>query len=180
MGCKKMMNIATKDKIKNDFLITVGSVIKRKRKKKNITLKKLSGYLDISIATLSRMENGKLDMPATTLPLISSYCGFPVTDYVYDEKVRQATKNFEMLLKNTVGESEQSKEEDIEQTVSMIGSHLLAEGTDKTVEVLYVAGQFIRMVMEDDAKLACELSKNTMDYICSFDGFVQRLGRMNN
>jgi len=171
-----MMNIATKDKIKNDFLITVGSVIKRKRKKKNITLKELSGYLDISIATLSRMENGKIDMPATTLPLISSYCGFPVTDYVYDEKVKQATQNFKMLLLNT---AEKPKEADIEQAVSMIGSHLLEEGTDKTVEVLFLAGKFIRMVMEDDAKLACELSKNTMDYICSFDGFVQRLGRMN-
>lgn len=85
-----------------------------------------------------------------------------------------------MLLKNTVDESKQSKEEDIEQAVSMIGSHLLEEGTDKTVEVLFLAGKYIRMVMEDDEKLACELSKNTMDYICSFDGFVQRFGRMNN
>ena len=170
-----MMNIVTKDKIKNDFLITVGSVIKRKRKKKNITLKELSGFLDISIATLSRMENGKLDMPATTLPLISSYCGFPITDYVYDEKVKQATQNFEILLRNTAD----NKEKDIEQAVSMIGSHLLEEGTDKTVEVLYVAGKFIRMVMEDDTKLACELSKRTMDYIGSFDSFVQRIGRVN-
>lgn len=167
----------TKDKIKNDFLVSVGSIIKRKRKKKNITLKELSGYLDVSIATLSRMENGKVDMPATTLPLISSYCEFPFTDYVYDEKVRQATKNFEILLKNTVDETEQSKE-GMEIAVNMMGNHLVEEGTNKTVEVLYMAGQFIRMVMDDDQKLATELSKATMDYIGSFDSFVQRIGRV--
>lgn len=170
----------TKDKIKQEFLVSIGNVIKKKRERKNMSQEELGEYLEVSKSTVSRMENGKLDMPATTLPLISSYCDFPITDYVYDEKVRQATKNFEMLLKNTVDESKQSKEEDIEQAVSMIGSHLLEEGTDKTVEVLFLAGKYIRMVMEDDKKLACELSKNTMDYICSFDGFVQRFGRMNN
>ena len=124
------------------------------------------------------MENGKLDMPATTLPLISSYCEFPFTDYVYDEKVKQATKNFEILLKNTVDETEESNEEDIEKAVKMMCNHLAKEGTDKTVEVLYMAGQFIRMVMDDDKKLATELSKTTMDYIGSVDRFVQRIGRV--
>lgn len=166
----------TKEEMKRDFLISIGKVIRRKREVKNITQQELSEFLEVSKSTVSRYESGTFDMPVTTLPLISSYCGFPITDYVYDEKVKQATQNFKMLLLNT---AEKPKEADIEQAVSMIGSHLLEEGTDKTVEVLFLAGKFIRMVMEDDAKLACELSKNTMDYICSFDGFVQRLGRMN-
>lgn len=76
----------TKDKIKQEFLVSIGSVIKKKRERKNMSQEELGEYLEVSKSTVSRMENGKLDMPATTLPLISSYCDFPITDYVYDEK----------------------------------------------------------------------------------------------
>uniref|UniRef100_UPI004057C6EB helix-turn-helix domain-containing protein n=1 Tax=Acetatifactor sp. TaxID=1872090 RepID=UPI004057C6EB len=96
----------TKEQIKKDFLVSIGSVIKKKREKKNISQQELGEYLNVSKSTISRYESGSFDMPATTLPLISSYCDFPLSDYVYDEKVKTATRNFEMLLRNTIDDEE--------------------------------------------------------------------------
>ena len=61
-----------------------GKVIKRKRTGKNITQMELAEELGISRTTVSRYENGELEMPASLLPLISDVCSFRFADYMAD------------------------------------------------------------------------------------------------
>lgn len=75
----------TKDEIRKTFLEQVGSVIKKKRLQKNISLEQLGVFLDVSTSTISRYETGNTEIPVSSLPLISGYCGFPVRDYLPNE-----------------------------------------------------------------------------------------------
>lgn len=64
------------------FKVATGKVIENKRKKKNITQKALGDALCVSEATVSRYEKGKIDIPASSLPIISGVCDFPMKDYL--------------------------------------------------------------------------------------------------
>lgn len=61
-----------------------GKVIKRKRTGKNITQMELAEELGVARTTVSRYEKGKLEMPASLLPLISDICNFRFSDYMED------------------------------------------------------------------------------------------------
>ena len=61
-----------------------GKVIKRKRTGKNITQMELAEELGVTRTTVSRYEKGKLEMPASLLPLVSEVCSFRFSDYMED------------------------------------------------------------------------------------------------
>lgn len=68
--------------IRKAFLTSTGSLIARKRKHKNITQGELGKELDVSASTISKYEHGSMEIPLSSLPLISSYCSFPMREYV--------------------------------------------------------------------------------------------------
>lgn len=59
-----------------------GEVRRRKRKKKNISQKELAEELGITAATVSRYEKGTLEIPASSLPLVSEMCRFRFSEYM--------------------------------------------------------------------------------------------------
>jgi len=68
--------------IASDLNKHIGSVIRRKRKKKNISQEELATAVRVTKSTISRYEHGKIDIPLSQLTKISQKCEFPVRDYV--------------------------------------------------------------------------------------------------
>lgn len=68
--------------IRDRYLAYVGSVIKKNRTKRNLTQKELGQFLEVKNSTVSRYETGDIEIPVSSLPLISSYCGFPMVDFL--------------------------------------------------------------------------------------------------
>lgn len=176
----------TKKEIQKDFLLSLGSVIKKKREKKNITQQELSEFLEVSKSTVSRYESGKTDMPVTTLPLIGYYCGFALNDYFYDEKVVIATDNLFEMLKMTL-ESEKAKitkrlteekQSEYNKLKTEVATVFREEGYDNSVEILYLAGRFINQLKDENQVLAQDISKGTIYYICENNEYIQRCSRI--
>lgn len=67
--------------IKEDFLKETGEFIAKKRKYRNLTQKELGEYLEVAATTVSRYENGEIEIPGSNLAVISSVCGFPMREY---------------------------------------------------------------------------------------------------
>lgn len=61
-----------------------GSVIKKKRVRKNITQQELAEEIGVTRTTVGRYEKGDLEMPASILPVISELCSFQFSDYMAD------------------------------------------------------------------------------------------------
>ena len=59
-----------------------GNVIRKKRRRRNMTQKELAEEIGVTDATISRYEKGELEMPASLLPLISDVCNFRFADYM--------------------------------------------------------------------------------------------------
>ena len=59
-----------------------GNIIRKKRRKRNITQKELAAEIGVTDATISRYEKGELEMPASILPVISEFCKFNFRDYM--------------------------------------------------------------------------------------------------
>ena len=66
-----------------------GNVIRKKRKRRNMTQKELAEEIGVTDATISRYEKGELEMPASLLPLVSEVCSFRFSDYM---------ENFDLIL----------------------------------------------------------------------------------
>lgn len=60
----------------------IGSVIKFKRAKEGLSQDELAAKLNITKSTISRYENGIIDIPLSKLQTISEICSFPVRDYI--------------------------------------------------------------------------------------------------
>ena len=65
----------------DDFLALLGDSINRKRKKKYPSQKNFADKLNISQTTLSRYEDGKVNIPVLTLKKIAETCDFEMVDY---------------------------------------------------------------------------------------------------
>ena len=65
----------------SNFLKHIGKIIRLKRTKAGITRKSLAKDMDISQATLSRYENGYIDIGATMMEKIGKHIGFPMKNY---------------------------------------------------------------------------------------------------
>lgn len=70
------------DKKRKLYRERYGEVIRRKRKKQNISQKELAEELGVTAATVSRYEKGNLEIPASSLPLISEMCRFKFSEYM--------------------------------------------------------------------------------------------------
>lgn len=64
-----------------DNLKRIGSVIRTKRKRAGISEKELAKELNVTKSTISRYENGEMEIPASVLPLICEICSFSMHDY---------------------------------------------------------------------------------------------------
>lgn len=64
----------------------IGKIIKEKRESKNITQQQLADILEINRSSLSRYEDGKIEIPASSLEIISDECGFSPIHYFHNKK----------------------------------------------------------------------------------------------
>lgn len=58
-----------------------GAVIRKHRKKHNISQEQLAYSIGVNKSTISRYENGSMDIPASVLPIISKECSFSPSEY---------------------------------------------------------------------------------------------------
>ncbi len=110
-----MENITTeKDRIAELFIQNIGNVISHKRKQKGYKLDTLAKEMGIDSSTLSRYENGKIDIPASAMAYASYICDFELSEYTtrrYDEK------KLSQLFKEIVRYGEESRPETIYQRI---------------------------------------------------------------
>jgi transcriptional regulator with XRE-family HTH domain len=66
----------------------IGSVIKEKRKKKNLTQKELAEKANISRNYLSDMENGRYMPSVKTLAILASILGFDLNIILHMTKIQ--------------------------------------------------------------------------------------------
>lgn len=86
----KLLSKSEQDYIKQEFLSSLGNTIKTRRLEKNISQDELAKAIGVDRTTLVKYENGTRDMTASTLPLISIYCDFPMRKYIdvrLDQKI---------------------------------------------------------------------------------------------
>lgn len=97
--CKKVRILEeTKEKeLRESFLTSLGQKIRNKRERVSLSQMELSEGLHISHNTLSLYEQGKSDIPASLLPLISTYCDFSMADY-YDSDIDRMVATFTELV----------------------------------------------------------------------------------
>lgn len=69
---------------RKQFLKATGKVISKNRKKKNITQEELGRLLDVSGTTVGRYEKGTIEIPVSSLPIVSKVCDFPLYDYLIE------------------------------------------------------------------------------------------------
>lgn len=70
------------DKKRERYRKRYGAVIRCKRRKQNISQKELADKLGVTGTTVSRYETGALEIPASSLPLISEICKFKFSEYM--------------------------------------------------------------------------------------------------
>ena len=97
----KMLNAEDENRLRENFLKQLGMTIRAKREKKNISQGVLAECLHVTDATISRYERGERDMNVSTLPLISTYCGFPMSEYFTVEMSKELLENFAGLVEIT-------------------------------------------------------------------------------
>lgn len=66
---------------RDQYKIATGNVIKKHRKKHNISQDQLAYFIGVNKSTISRYENGSMDIPASNLPLICKECSFSPSEY---------------------------------------------------------------------------------------------------
>lgn len=70
------------DELRKNILKAVGLVIRRKRQRINMSQNELANILGVNKSSISRYETGKIEIPTSSLPIISDCCHFPVKDFV--------------------------------------------------------------------------------------------------
>ncbi len=65
-----------KERVADLFIKNVGYVISSHRKQKGYKMETLAQEMDIDPSTLSRYENGKIDIPASAMAYASYICDF--------------------------------------------------------------------------------------------------------
>ena len=59
----------------------IGAIIRKFRRKSNLTQKELGAKLDVTNACISKYENGKLDVPFSCMEKIADICHFSLREY---------------------------------------------------------------------------------------------------
>ena len=110
----------TEKMVKEFFLECIGRVIKGNRKRKNISQETLAEYLGVSESTISRYETGKQDPFASTLPLISHYCDFPIKEFFSQETGKQLADIFKELTQLSAMEPIRQRRDEDYQVIGKI------------------------------------------------------------
>lgn len=76
----------------------IGSVIQENRKKTNKTQEDIAELLDVNKSTISRYEKGILEVPASSLEVISDHCNFNPIEYFHNKK--NPCKTIEKIAEN--------------------------------------------------------------------------------
>lgn len=109
-----------------DFLRKLGTRLKGKREKINLSQKELAECLNIDQSTLSKYESGDRDMDASMLPLFSTYCKFPMCDLFPKDESQFILDTFSRAVTITVERKKrqvelQRRKEDIKMTQKQSG-----------------------------------------------------------
>lgn len=73
---------ALRHELSMEYNTAFGEVIQRKRKRIGMTQEQLGNFLGVNKSTISRYENGSIDIPAAALPMSCEVCDFKMTEYV--------------------------------------------------------------------------------------------------
>ena len=126
--------------IKDDFLRKTGEFIAKKRKHCNLTQKEMGEYLEVAATTISRYENGNIEIPGSSLALISSICDFPMVEYLnawVHLKLKDVFKNSLELIKN--GKQHKRQESymerfyDVQQISESLSGYITTESIDSNI-----------------------------------------------
>lgn len=133
-----------KNKLSDKFLSMIGKVIYQNRTKHNISQKELAICLDVSESSISNYENGKQDMTATTLPLISTYCNFNISEYFQPETINfvDTFKSLVSIERNKIKNSSRlyeqvDKRELVSQTYIEDGRYITEPVKKKTMKLSF-------------------------------------------
>gem|GEM_PF-2335551 len=103
-----------------DFIRKIGKTIRKYRRKRGYTLDYLSPKINVSTATLSRYENGKIDITASTMARISEVCDFSIEEYTREpypespsEMFRRISGEEDRKIRRTAREKKEDKSFDI-------------------------------------------------------------------
>ncbi len=97
-----------KERVADLFIKNVGYVISSHRKQKGYKMDVLAREMGVDTSTLSRYENGKIDIPASAMAYASYLCDFELSEYTFS---RYEGKKLSQLFKEIVklGEEERTK-----------------------------------------------------------------------
>lgn len=89
-------------KMDEPISVKIGRIIRKHRKHKNISQTELGDQIGVAHTTISRYETGKLDVPISCLPQISSFCDFSTGEYIQafctDQEVVKALKKIAFYM----------------------------------------------------------------------------------
>ena len=77
-----------------------GKVIREKRKQASISQEELAEVLGVTKTTISRYENGTIEIPASSLMLISSCCNFSFDEFSRQMEAERSAGAFDLAVKH--------------------------------------------------------------------------------
>ena len=95
--------------VSKKFIENIGRVIKRQRRLKGYTQDNLSKDLGITEPTLSRYENGQIDIQASVMAHIAYVCGFDPALYAMPQKTEDEGKTLSDIFKEIVAAGREEK-----------------------------------------------------------------------
>lgn len=82
------------------YLAIYGEVIRTKRTRRNLEQRELGEAIGVSDTTISRYENGKIEIPASALPLICEVCDFKMREFSNKIDQEIISDNTEEIINN--------------------------------------------------------------------------------
>lgn len=121
-------------------------MIRKRRRIKNLSQTEVAGHIGVTHTTISRYENGKIDIPVSVLPKIGECCGFGPSEYIRafctDEEVRKAIRRIaagtqDYFVKNipaSISAEEdtliETMPEEIKPVIVTVSEYIVSHGTD--------------------------------------------------
>lgn len=93
-----------KKQVADRFIENIGNVIRRHRQAKGYTLMNLSKDIGVTESTLSRYENGQVDIPASAMAYVAYVCDFDLSEYTIE---RSSEKKLSQIFKELVKAGEE-------------------------------------------------------------------------
>ncbi len=164
-----------KARMRRDYLVEVGKVIRENRNKKNISQEKLALYLEVDRSTISKYESGSTDMPVSNLPLISYYCNFSMSEFirtkdaervinVLDESIRYGyPKPCKDVVQFPTTQSEPKKGSAY--TREEVTEYLMLEENEVKREALNTIADILPLAQKDHSGRISRILKATVDFV---------------